>query len=66
MVLYIIMRHCFAGEIKTFLVPDPATYTHALKEVINGIFRETFLWISFGLKNQFHGTKPPWVMTLYR
>lgn len=26
-VLYIIMRHCFAEEIKTFLVPDPATYT---------------------------------------
>lgn len=21
------MRHCFAEEMKTFLVPDPATYT---------------------------------------
>lgn len=45
------MRHCFAGEIKTFLVPDPATYTR-LKEVINGIFRGTFLWISLGLKKK--------------
>lgn len=50
-VLYIIMRHCFAGEIKTFLVPDPATYAR-LKEVINGIFRGTFLWISLGLKKK--------------
>lgn len=60
------MRHCFAGEIKTFLVPDPATYTR-LKEVINGIFRGDFLVDFFGVeKNQFPGTKPQWVMTLYR
>lgn len=45
------MRHCFAEEIKTFSVPDPATYAR-WKEVINGIFRESFLRVSFRWKKK--------------